>query len=83
MSSIFKNYFEMNLAGFERMVDFSKSSLSSEGIPVERSDKTGTAKLFEPFLPEQKGRVLQPPSCERPFALKNRPSEKTDRFIKP
>jgi len=28
-------------------VDFSQWSLSIEGIPVERSDKTGTAKLFE------------------------------------
>jgi|GEM_PF-2091064 len=37
----------MPLADFEQMFDFSKSSLSSEGIPVERSDKTGTAKLSE------------------------------------
>jgi hypothetical protein len=31
-------------------------------MPVERSDNTGTAMLFEWFLLEQKGRVLQPPS---------------------
>gem|GEM_PF-2737290 len=29
--------------------------LSIEGIPVERSDKTGMAKVSEPFLLEQKG----------------------------
>ena len=37
----------MTLASFAASVDFSKSSLSSEDIPVERSDNTGTAKLFE------------------------------------
>jgi hypothetical protein len=31
------------------------------GIPMERSDNIGTAKLFEWFLLEQKPRVLQPP----------------------
>jgi hypothetical protein len=60
-------------ADFRANVDFSKSSLSNEGIAVERSDKTATAMLFEPYLLEQIGRVQQPPSCERPFALKNRP----------
>jgi len=30
--------------------DFSQWSLSIEDIPVERSDKTGTAKLFERYL---------------------------------
>jgi hypothetical protein len=35
----------MHLTVFERMFDFSKSSLSSKGISVERSDKTETAKL--------------------------------------
>ena len=35
---------------------------------MERSDKTATAMLFEPYLLEQIGRVQQPPSCERPFA---------------
>ena len=58
----------MNLAIFRANVDFSKSSLSSEGIPVRRRRNTGTAMLCEPFLLEQKGRVQQPPSCERPFA---------------
>jgi len=69
--------------GFRANVGFSQWSLSIEGIPVERSDKTGTAKLFEWFLLEQKPRVLQPPKCERalafppeadpPTAEKNRP----------
>jgi len=38
------------------------------GIPVERSDNTGTAKLFEHFLLEQKVRVLQPPKIRETFA---------------
>jgi competence CoiA-like predicted nuclease len=32
-----------------------------------------SAKLFEEHLQEQMQRALQPPSCERPLALKNRP----------
>jgi len=47
--------------------------LSIEGIPVERSDKTGMAMLFEEHLLEQMLRVQQPPKCERALALKNRP----------
>jgi len=47
---------------------------------VERSDKTGTAKLFERYLPEQIPRVLQPPSYEKPLALRNRP-ERTARRL--
>jgi len=35
------------------------------------------AKLFEPYLLEQIGRVLQPPKCERLLGLKNRPERKT------
>jgi len=63
----------MNLAVFAANVDFSQWSLSIEGIPVERSDKTGMAMLFEEHLPEQMLRVQQPPKCERSLALKNRP----------
>jgi len=37
--------YKMPLPDFRANVDFSKSSLSGKGIPVERSDKTGTAKL--------------------------------------
>jgi len=37
----------MNLAVFAANVDFSQWSLSISGIPVERSDNTGTAKLFD------------------------------------
>jgi hypothetical protein len=68
------------------MFDFSKSSLSSEGIPKSLPtgrDNLGTAMLSESYLLEQIGRVQQPPSCERPFASRqgreNRTSEKTDR----
>jgi len=67
----------MTLTSFAASVDFSKSSLSSEGIAVERSDSTATARMFEWFLQEQKPRVPQPLSCERPFALKNRPERET------
>ena len=62
---------KMPLAVFERMFDFSKSSLSSEGIPRSLptgKDNLGTAMLPESYLLEQIGRVQQPPSCERPFA---------------
>jgi len=45
----------MSMAGFAATVDFSQWSLSIEGIPVERSDKMGVAKLFEPYLQEQIG----------------------------
>jgi hypothetical protein len=58
----------MNLMIFAANVDFSQWSLSVPGIPVERSDNTGTAKLFERYLPEQIPRVLQPPECERSLA---------------
>jgi len=34
----------MHLADFRANVDFSQWSLSIEGMPVERSDKTGTAE---------------------------------------
>jgi RNA polymerase-interacting CarD/CdnL/TRCF family regulator len=59
----------MNLARFRANVDFSQWSLSIPGIPVERSDKTGTAKLFEQYLLEQILQVLQPPEYERTLAL--------------
>ena len=42
-----KKYSEMNLINFAANVDFSQWSLSIPGIPVERSDKTGMAMLFE------------------------------------
>jgi len=54
--------------GIRANIDFSQWSLSIEGIPVERSDKTGTAMLFEPHLLEQMGRVQQTPKCERSLA---------------
>jgi hypothetical protein len=63
----------MNLALFRANVDFSQWSLSIEGIPVERSDKTGMARMPEGILLEQNARVPQPPKCERSLALKNRP----------
>jgi len=62
---------KLHLAVFERMFDFSKSSLSSEGIPRSLPtgrDNLGTAMVSESYLLEQIGRVHQPPSCERPFA---------------
>jgi hypothetical protein len=37
-------------------------------MPSHGLGNIGTAMLFEPFLLEQKGRVQQTPSCERPFA---------------
>jgi hypothetical protein len=63
---------KLPLAVFERMFDFSKSSLSSEGFPMSLPigrDNLGTAMLPESYLLEQIGRVQQPPSCERPFAV--------------
>ena len=59
---------------FEASVDFRRSSLSNEGIPRPRRwrGNLGTAQMSEPFFLEKKGRVLQPPSCERPSPLKNR-----------
>jgi len=68
-----KMYSEMKLLNFAANVDFSQWSLSIPGIPVERSDNTGTARMFEWLLLEQKPRVPQPPECERSLALKNRP----------
>ena len=59
-------------------------------MPVERSDNTGTAMLFEAFLLEQKGRVQQPPKMRKiiggPFnPLYSRgkidPERETDRGI--
>jgi len=48
------------------------------------TDNLGMAKLFEEHLLEQMLRVLQPPECERPLALKNRLERKNyDRFIIP
>jgi hypothetical protein len=60
----------MPLAVFRANVDFSQSSLSSEG---NEACWPMSAKLFEEHLQEQMRRVLQPPRCERPLALKNRP----------
>jgi len=51
----------MNLAVFERMKVLAKAALTFSGIPVERSDNTGTAMLFEKHLLEQMRRVQQPP----------------------
>jgi hypothetical protein len=62
-------------------VDFSQSSLSGEGT---EADRPRAPKLFEHFLPEQKVRVLQAPSRERPWAArraKSTLSEQTGRFI--
>jgi len=55
----------MPLAVFRANVDFSQSSLSSEG---NEACWPMSAKLFEEHLQEQMRRVLQPPSCERPLA---------------
>jgi len=57
----------MNLISFAANVDFSQWSLSIPGIPVERSDKTGTAKLFDTDG-RGRGGVLQPPEYERSLA---------------
>ena len=92
----------MDLAVFERMVDFSKSSLGSEGIPVERSDKTGTAKLFKSLFAKANRASSAAAEMRKTFCVpavggtvayplrqgvhrrsgENRPSEKTDRFIR-
>ena len=37
----------MPLAGFERMEVLAKAARTFSGMPVERSDNTGTAMLFE------------------------------------
>jgi len=39
-------------------------------MPVERSDKTGTAMLFEEHLLEQMRRVQQPPKMRKTFGVK-------------
>jgi len=62
----------MNLALLQANVDFSQWSLSIPGIPVERSDKTGTAMLFDADG-RGRGGVQQPPEYERSLALRNRP----------
>jgi len=49
---------------FERIADFSQSSLSGEGIEVG----TETPKLFERHMLEHMPRVLQAPSRERSLA---------------
>jgi len=51
----------MNLAIYERMEVLAKAARTFSGIPVERSDNTGTAMLFEEYLLEQMRRVQQPP----------------------
>ena len=70
----------MNLENFRANGDFSKSSLSSEGISVEQSDNTEIAKLSG--FARAKPRVVLLPSCERPFALRNLPEREntTDSF---
>jgi len=45
----------MNLTGFRANHDFSQWSLSNEGIPVERSDNTGMAMLFERLCARARG----------------------------
>jgi len=56
-------------------------------MPVEQSDKTGTAMLFEEHLPEQMRRVQQPPKMRKisgapPQAGKSYLSEQIGRGIK-
>ncbi len=57
----------MNLTICERMSILDKAACAVSGIPVERSDNAGTAKLFEEHLPEQMLRVLQPPKMRKTF----------------
>ena len=58
----------MNLAACERVLILGDAACAFSGMPVERSDNTGTAMLFEPFLLEQKGRVQQPPKMRKTVA---------------
>ena len=65
-----------------------KAARVFSGMPVEsrqrRDDNTGTAKVSEHFLLEQKVRVLQPPKMRETFAGpmgKIDPSEKVGRII--
>jgi hypothetical protein len=46
-----------------------KAAFGFEGIPMERSDNIGTAKLFEEHLLEQMLRVLQPPKRRKTFGV--------------
>jgi len=57
----------MNLPDLRANVDFSQSSLSGEGT---EANGPRAPKLFEDFLLEQKVRVLQALSRERPLAAR-------------
>jgi hypothetical protein len=71
LKEISENNFIGEISGFAVNVNFSQWSLGGEGILVERSDKTKTARMFEEHLSEQMLRVPQPPSRARSLALKN------------
>ena len=72
----------MPLAVFRANVDFSQSSLSSEG---NEACWPMSAKLFEEHLQEQMRRVLQPPKIRKIIAVRRRRkidlSEKIDSGI--
>ena len=73
----------MHLALFERMELLGKAARVFLGMPVERSDKTGTAMLSEQYLLEQILRVRAArPKIRETFAGpkgKSDLSEKSDR----
>jgi len=51
------------------MEHLGKAARAFSGTPVERSDNTGAARMFEHFLLEQKVRVPQPPKMRETFAV--------------
>jgi len=63
----------MSMAVFAANVDFSQWSLSIEGIPVERSDKMGMARLSELYL--HRANIASSAATERQeiIGVENRP----------
>jgi len=59
----------MNLAIYERMELLGNAARAFLGTPVERSEKTGAAMLFEQHLLEQMLRVQQPPKMGENVAV--------------
>jgi len=75
----------MNLAYFRANHDFSQWSLSDEGMPVERSDNTGMAMLFE-AVSARAGRLSSAATEERkiiggPEGAKSCLSEKSRQIL--
>jgi len=67
----------MNLVNFVANVDFSQWSLSIPGIPVERSDKTGMAMLFERYLLRANTASSAATEIRKNIGVENRPERES------